>query len=520
MPHWPRCAPTSANAMACIIDGVRRAPRRLPDPGVADRYRSAARRIRLGIVRGCRARHDRRRNTPIRPGARARPVSAPIICAASPTSWKRASTTSRPRSVWKSARTAWKPWAKRRKRWISSASTPMTSKMPRASISRLPNDPLPGIVSTNRSILRPYGVWAVIAPFNFPLALMGGPVAAALVTGNVVIAKGSSHTPWAGRLLADCIRDAGLPAGVFQCLNGSSAEVGRALIGASGHRRHHLHRLGGCRQAIADTHCVTGAYPKPCIAEMGGKNACIVTEHADLDAAASGIVRSAFGLSGQKCSALSRLYVHEQVADALIAKLDEKTAALAIGDPTERVNWLGPVNKAVPMPITNGYVRELCAGGAVMHAGGRVLTDGDMARGYFVTPVIAEAPLSSPLWRQEMFLPILMLHRVATKQQAMASGQRQRCRPDRRFLRQLLPKSPGSTSTSKPASPTPTARRAPPPARGRAISRSAAGKAPGRPARPSPRFIICRSICASSHARWSADGAFSVAARSHRRIRP
>ena len=283
----------------------------------------------------------------------------------------------------------------------------------------LPNDPLPGIESTNRSILRPYGVWAVVAPFNFPLALMGGPVAAALVTGNVVVAKGSSHTPWAGRLLADCIRDAGLPAGVFQCLNGSSAEVGRALTG-------HADTAGITftgsvavgRQLLK--HSVSGDYPKPCIAEMGGKNACIVTEHADLETAASGIVRSAFGLSGQKCSALSRLYVHEQVADALIAKLVEKTAALAIGDPTERENWLGPVNNNVAFADYQLHVRALCAGGAVMHAGGRVLADGGMGRGYFVTPVIAEAPLSSPLWRQELFLPILMLHRVATKQQAMA----------------------------------------------------------------------------------------------------
>ncbi|MBP6534504.1 MAG: aldehyde dehydrogenase family protein, partial [Arenimonas sp.] len=283
----------------------------------------------------------------------------------------------------------------------------------------LPNDPLPGIESTNRSILRPYGVWAVIAPFNFPLALMGGPVAAALVTGNVVIAKGSSHTPWAGRLLADCIRDAGLPAGVFQCLNGSSAEVGRAL---SEHPDTAGITFTGSvavgRQLLK--HSVTGAYPKPCIAEMGGKNACIVTEHADLDAAANGIVRSAFGLSGQKCSALSRLYVHEAVAHTLIAKLVEITAALAIGDPTERGNWLGPVNNGSAYADYQSFVHQLCAGGAVMHAGGRVLTDGALAGGYFVTPVIAEAPLSSPLWRQELFLPILMLHRVATKQQAMA----------------------------------------------------------------------------------------------------
>jgi 1-pyrroline-5-carboxylate dehydrogenase len=262
-------------------------------------------------------------------------------------------------------------------------------------------------------------VWAVIAPFNFPLALMGGPVAAALVAGNVVIAKGSSHTPWAGRLLADCIRDAGLPTGVFQCLNGSSDEIGSALTG-------HADTAGITftgsvavgRQLLK--HSVSGPYPKPCIAEMGGKNACIVTEHADLEIAASGIVRSAFGLSGQKCSALSRLYVHEHVADALIAKLVEKTAALAIGDPTKRENWLGPVNNTVAFADYQFHVRELCARGAVMHAGGRVLSDGDMGRGYFVTPVIAEAPLSSPLWRQELFLPILMLHRVATKEQAMA----------------------------------------------------------------------------------------------------
>ena len=92
----------------------------------------------------------------------------------------------------------------------------------------LPNDPLPNVVSRNRSVMRPYGAWAVIAPFNFPLALAGGPTAAALVTGNTVVVKGATDTPWAGRLLADCIRDAGLPPGVFQYLSGSGREVGEA----------------------------------------------------------------------------------------------------------------------------------------------------------------------------------------------------------------------------------------------------------------------------------------------------
>ena len=283
---------------------------------------------------------------------------------------------------------------------------------------RLPDDPLPGVLSSNRSILRPYGVWAVIAPFNFPLALMGGPVAAALVTGNVVIAKGSGHTPWAGRLLADCIRDAGLPAGVFQCLNGSSAAVGKALTehpDTAGITFTGSVAVG--KQLLR--HCVSGAYPKPCIAEMGGKNACIVTEHTDLDVAASGIVRSAFGLSGQKCSALSRLYVHETIADALLAKLREKTAAIAIGDPTERANWLGPVNNAAAHADYRRYVQQLREAGAVLHAGGDCPDAADKARGYYVTPVIAEADLPHPLWRQEMFLPILMLHRVASRDDAM-----------------------------------------------------------------------------------------------------
>ena len=94
----------------------------------------------------------------------------------------------------------------------------------------LPDDPLPNVRSHNRTVLKPYGVWGVIVPFNFPLALGGGPLAAALVTGNTVVLKGATDTPWAGRLLADCIRDAGFPAGVFNYLTGPGRVVGQALV--------------------------------------------------------------------------------------------------------------------------------------------------------------------------------------------------------------------------------------------------------------------------------------------------
>ena len=282
----------------------------------------------------------------------------------------------------------------------------------------LPNDPLPNVVSRNRSVMRPHGAWLVIAPFNFPLALAGGPTAAALVTGNTVVVKGATDTPWAGRLLADCIRDAGLPPGVFQYLSGSGREVGEALS------------VHSATAGITFTGSVavgtqllqrmaSGPWPRPCIAEMGGKNPCIVTARANLGDAAAGIVRSAYGMGGQKCSALSRLYVDHTVADELIAGLRAQIDAIRIGDPCRRDNWLGPVINANAAANCARYVRELRAGGATLITATGLLDSAEFARGHYVQPVLAEAPLTHPLWRHEMFLPILMLHRVSHRDEAM-----------------------------------------------------------------------------------------------------
>jgi len=282
----------------------------------------------------------------------------------------------------------------------------------------LPDDPLKSHASHNRSVLKPYGAWVVITPFNFPIALAAGPVAAALITGNTVVLKGATATPWAGRLLADCIRDAEVPPGVFNYLSGSSGAIGATLVehpltaGVTFTGSFEVGRqIAGKLQG--------GAYPKPCIAEMGGKNACIVTAGADLERAASGILRSAFGMGGQKCSALSRLYVDRQIAEPLIAKLLGQLGSLTVGDPAARGNWLGPVAMQSAYEDFARYVAELRAGGAHMLAGGEQLKDGALARGFFVRPTLAESPLSHPLWQKEMFLPILMLHRVASKDEAM-----------------------------------------------------------------------------------------------------
>ncbi|HEY8053846.1 MAG TPA: aldehyde dehydrogenase family protein [Steroidobacteraceae bacterium] len=282
----------------------------------------------------------------------------------------------------------------------------------------LPDDPLTSHVSRNRSVLKPYGAWVVITPFNFPVALAAGPVAAALITGNTVVLKAATATPWAGRLLADCIRDAGLPPGVFNYLSGSSAAIGATLVEhplTAGVTFTGSYDVG--RQIALKLQ--SGRYPRPCIAEMGGKNACIVTASADLTRAAAGIVRSAFGMGGQKCSALSRLYVHHQVADALLERLLQQCTALRIGDPARRENWLGPVATRSGYDDYARYAALLRAAGARVLTGGEQLREGALARGFFVRPTLAEAPPEHGLWSVEMFLPILMLHRVASNDEAM-----------------------------------------------------------------------------------------------------
>ena len=287
----------------------------------------------------------------------------------------------------------------------------------------LPNDPLTGFVSRNRSVMKPYGPWVVINPFNFPFALAGGPVAAALITGNTVVLKGAPTTPLAGRLLADCLRDAGLPPGVFNYLSGVDPQVGPALTGhdlAAGVTFTGSQEVGMQIGRVLQQ----GPYSKPYIAEMGGKNACIVTASADLERAATGIVRSAFGMGGQKCSALSRLYVHRDVAEALLERVLVEARAMAIGNPTLQSNWLGPVATRPGYEHYARYAEQLQTEGARSHAPGERLLDGALERGFFVRPIVAEAPLEHPLWEREMFLPILMVHRVSSNEEAMQLANR------------------------------------------------------------------------------------------------
>ncbi len=279
-------------------------------------------------------------------------------------------------------------------------------------------DPLVGFKASNISVLRPYGTWVVISPFNFPSALSGGPTGSALVTGNCVVFKPASDTPWTGRKLAECFRDAGLPAGVFNYITGSGSTVGEELItnpGIDGITFTGSFDVGMRIYSIF----TRGKYPRPVILEMGGKNPAIVSRNANLDDAAIGIMRSAFGLQGQKCSACSRVFVEAPVKEAFLGKLLALTSKIAVGDPTRREVYMGPVVNRSGYESYKGYVQELARAGTIL-TGGKVLTEGALAKGFFCAPTLVDnLPMEHKLWQEEMFLPITTIHAVDTLDEAM-----------------------------------------------------------------------------------------------------
>ncbi len=280
-----------------------------------------------------------------------------------------------------------------------------------------PNDP----TENNFSVLRPFGVWAVISPFNFPMALSGAPIAAALVTGNTVVFKGASSTLFNGWKTAELFAEAGLPDGVFNYVSGPGRSVGQELLdnpAIAGWTFTGSYEIG-MKVAMQG---ISGPYPRPTIIEMGGKNPAIVSRTADLDIAALGAARSAFGLDGQKCSACSRLYVEDAVYDEFMAKLVAKTQAMKVGDPRNRDTYMGTVIDKGAYEDYQRFVAKAREDGTVVY-GGNVLTDGDLGKGYFVEPaIITDLPEDHELVKNELFLPILYVARVKNLDEAMTKA--------------------------------------------------------------------------------------------------
>jgi 1-pyrroline-5-carboxylate dehydrogenase len=276
----------------------------------------------------------------------------------------------------------------------------------------------------NLSVLRPYGVWAVISPFNFPLALAAGPAGGALAAGNTVVFKPASDTPLLGAKLTEMVIEAGLPPGVFNFVTGPGATVGQELIDNDG-----IDGIvfTGSKEVGLKLMRENAArpVPRPLIIEMGGKNPAIITGSADLDKATDGVKRSAFGAQGQKCSACSRVYIQNSVRDEFVRLLVEKTRRIRIGNPLERDVWMGPViNDAALRTYLSAVERAKNDGGKIL-VGGRRLTEPPLDRGYFVEPTIIDGlPSGHPLFSEELFVPITVIAEVVTLDQALELANR------------------------------------------------------------------------------------------------
>jgi 1-pyrroline-5-carboxylate dehydrogenase len=265
-------------------------------------------------------------------------------------------------------------------------------------------------------VMRPYGVWGVISPFNFPMALSAGPSGAALAAGNTVVFKPSNAGAATGLKLFEVYRDAGIPAGAFQLVSGSGSVVGDEMVNnpdVAG-----LTFTGSYEVGMSIYKNFAKQYPKPVICEMGGKNPTIVTKNADLDKATDGVMRSAFGLQGQKCSANSRVYVEREVFDDFVAQLKDKTDKIVLGNPLDKEVYLGPVINAAAVKTYEEAAAEAKASGEII-TGGEVVTDGDLSRGNYVKPTVVHVPRSSWIWKRELFVPFVAVGEVDSLDEAL-----------------------------------------------------------------------------------------------------
>ena len=269
-----------------------------------------------------------------------------------------------------------------------------------------------------KSILKPYGVWAVVSPFNFPLALATGMAAGALVAGNTVVFKPASDTPLSDFCLYEILSAAGIPPAAFNFITGPGSELGEALVNNpdldgfifTGSRSVGL-RIGKQFQHGK-------GFPRPCITELGGKNPAIVMPSANIDDATEGVMRSAFGMGGQKCSACSRVYVHGGVYDAFVESLVERTKKIEIGDPADRDTFLGPL---INEGARDKYRRAVKLGrqGRIVY-GGNVLRDANVGHGYFVEPAIVDRlPTTSKVFQEEFFAPAVAISKVKSLAEAI-----------------------------------------------------------------------------------------------------
>ncbi|MBI4722439.1 MAG: L-glutamate gamma-semialdehyde dehydrogenase [Candidatus Stahlbacteria bacterium] len=254
----------------------------------------------------------------------------------------------------------------------------------------------------------PLGMGLIIAPWNFPLAILAGMTSAALVTGNTVIMKPSSDSPVIAYKFMEILEEAGLPAGVVNFLPGRGGTIGDGLVLHPNTR--FIAFTGSMEVGLRINELASKSqdgqiWIKRVIAEMGGKNAIIVDESADLEAAATGIIASAFGYQGQKCSACSRAIVHQAIYDKLIDKLIEKVKNIKVGDPADPNNYMGPVINEWAFRAIMEYIEIGKKEGQLIYGG-----NGSATTGYFIEPtIIRDIESNDRIAQEEIFGPVLAI---------------------------------------------------------------------------------------------------------------
>ncbi|CEI83058.1 1-pyrroline-5-carboxylate dehydrogenase [Oceanobacillus oncorhynchi subsp. incaldanensis] len=274
---------------------------------------------------------------------------------------------------------------------------------------------IPGI--ENHLEYKPLGVGAVISPWNFPLAIVTGMTVSAIVTGNTVLLKPASLTPIVAAKFMEIMHEAGVPDGVINYIPGSSREIGDDLVT---HRDINFISFTGSMEAglhideLAHKRIPNQRWVKRVVAEMGGKNGIVVDESADLDAAADGIVTSAFGYQGQKCSAGSRAIIHESVYNEMVDKIVERTKKLHVGPGTEN-NPIGPVIDDKAFKNINEYIEIGKEEGKLAFGG-----NSDNTEGYYITPTIFKdvAP-GSRIMKEEIFGPVLAICKASSVEEGI-----------------------------------------------------------------------------------------------------
>ena len=261
---------------------------------------------------------------------------------------------------------------------------------------------------TTKSILRPYGAWAVISPFNFPLALAAGMVTGALITGNTVVFKPTSAAPFTGLKLYEDLVKAGVPGGAINYITGPGGLVGEEIAKNTDVAGIAFTGSKDVGMNIYREFVNNQPYPKPYISEMGSKNPAIITSKADLDKATEGVVRSAYGYSGQKCSATSRVYVERGIKNDFLKILQEKVDKLKVGDPRDKDVFVGPV---VDEKAVKKYERAV---ELARKDGGKVKAGGELVKaapgGFYVKPAIVTGlPSKHKLVKEELFVPVVVV---------------------------------------------------------------------------------------------------------------